>query len=285
MLEAVSFIAFVLLLGCAGSIAYRADYVPDKPIVDRDRIIGRVLIYTTQSDEPSHNRWNRTQHHQSQIRETLTAPVAIMMHRKDRENTRCSVYGIGSGACGTGSFRCTPTVSYVARVYRSVAAVASARVARLGNLRDIVMVGERRSPVHNEEASEGQSRHPRRAPTTCNDAMLNHFWVGRFPIFRLRLAVLTDDHATPGATYSISRRARENESFSHFSNQQVSTGGNRRCSRLLTNFAPSAGHPKRIEVSHFSASLFVQKSMNLHRRRRSAKFALIQRCAGISRYL
>jgi hypothetical protein len=62
--------------------------------------------------------------------------------------------------------------------------------------------------------------------------------------------------------------------------------GNRRCSRLLTNFAPSAGRPQQIEGSHFSTSFFVQKSMNLHRRRpRSAKFALIQRCAGISRYL
>jgi hypothetical protein len=43
--------AFGLLSGCAASIAYRADYVPDKPIVDGDRIIGRVLIYTPQNDD------------------------------------------------------------------------------------------------------------------------------------------------------------------------------------------------------------------------------------------
>jgi hypothetical protein len=44
-------IAFVLLSGCAASIAYRADYVPDKPIVDSDGIVGRVLIYATQNDD------------------------------------------------------------------------------------------------------------------------------------------------------------------------------------------------------------------------------------------
>ncbi len=44
-------IAFVLLSGFAASIAYRADYIPDRPIVDSDRIIGRVLIYLTQNDD------------------------------------------------------------------------------------------------------------------------------------------------------------------------------------------------------------------------------------------
>jgi hypothetical protein len=37
--------------GCASSIAYRADYVPDKPMAETDRITGRVLIYTTHEDD------------------------------------------------------------------------------------------------------------------------------------------------------------------------------------------------------------------------------------------
>ncbi|MGH8263842.1 MAG: hypothetical protein ACRET4_10205 [Steroidobacteraceae bacterium] len=40
-----------ILGGCATSIAYRADYVPDKPIADADRIKGRILIYTTKADD------------------------------------------------------------------------------------------------------------------------------------------------------------------------------------------------------------------------------------------
>lgn len=43
--------AMLLLSGCAASIAYRADYVPDKPIADTDRISGRVLVYTTRNDD------------------------------------------------------------------------------------------------------------------------------------------------------------------------------------------------------------------------------------------
>lgn len=43
--------ALLLLSGCAASIAYRADYVPDKPIADTDRISGRVLVYTTLNDD------------------------------------------------------------------------------------------------------------------------------------------------------------------------------------------------------------------------------------------
>jgi hypothetical protein len=41
----------ILLSGCAASIAYRADYVPDRPISETDRIAGRVLIYTTRGDD------------------------------------------------------------------------------------------------------------------------------------------------------------------------------------------------------------------------------------------
>ena len=40
-----------LLGGCATSIAYRADYIPDRPVADSDRINGRVLVYTTKADD------------------------------------------------------------------------------------------------------------------------------------------------------------------------------------------------------------------------------------------
>jgi hypothetical protein len=43
--------AALLLTGCAASMAYRADYVPDKPVADSDRITGRVLVYTTPADD------------------------------------------------------------------------------------------------------------------------------------------------------------------------------------------------------------------------------------------
>jgi hypothetical protein len=43
--------ALALLGGCATSIAYRADYVPDRPVADNERIAGRVLVYTTTTDD------------------------------------------------------------------------------------------------------------------------------------------------------------------------------------------------------------------------------------------
>jgi hypothetical protein len=49
--SAVTAVMVLLLCGCAASMAYRADYVPDKPLADTDRIMGRVLVYTTQSDD------------------------------------------------------------------------------------------------------------------------------------------------------------------------------------------------------------------------------------------
>lgn len=50
--RALAALALVSILGgCATSIAYRADYVPDKPIADADRIKGRILIYTTKADD------------------------------------------------------------------------------------------------------------------------------------------------------------------------------------------------------------------------------------------
>jgi hypothetical protein len=47
------FAAFTVLLlcGCAASMAYRPDYVPNKPVAESDRIMGRVLVYTTQNDD------------------------------------------------------------------------------------------------------------------------------------------------------------------------------------------------------------------------------------------
>ena len=47
---AVALAAF-FLCGCAASMGYRADDVPDRPIGNRDRVTGRVLIYTTQTDD------------------------------------------------------------------------------------------------------------------------------------------------------------------------------------------------------------------------------------------
>ena len=43
-------VAALFLCGCAASMAYRADDVPDKPIAE-DRVMGRVLIYTTRTDD------------------------------------------------------------------------------------------------------------------------------------------------------------------------------------------------------------------------------------------
>jgi hypothetical protein len=48
---AVGVVVVLMLYGCAASMAYRSDYVPDKPIADSDRISGRVLVYTTQADD------------------------------------------------------------------------------------------------------------------------------------------------------------------------------------------------------------------------------------------
>lgn len=44
-------LTIVLASGWASSIAYRADYVPDKPVAAEERIAGKVLVYTTKSDD------------------------------------------------------------------------------------------------------------------------------------------------------------------------------------------------------------------------------------------
>lgn len=51
-LRLVSGIAVLMsITGCASSIAYRADYVPDHAVVADERIAGRVLVYTTVADD------------------------------------------------------------------------------------------------------------------------------------------------------------------------------------------------------------------------------------------
>jgi hypothetical protein len=49
MLSAVA--AVVYLSGCASSIAYRADYVTERPVAANERLSGKVLVYTTKSDD------------------------------------------------------------------------------------------------------------------------------------------------------------------------------------------------------------------------------------------
>jgi hypothetical protein len=68
--------AATLLCGCASSIAYRADYVPDKVVADSDRVAGRVLIYTTRSDDERLITAGATSFTGSGAK--LTTPIGIM---------------------------------------------------------------------------------------------------------------------------------------------------------------------------------------------------------------
>ena len=65
-----------LLTGCASSIAYRADYVPDKPIDVSDHIAGKVLVYTTRSDDDRVITAGATSFTGSGAK--LTTPIGIM---------------------------------------------------------------------------------------------------------------------------------------------------------------------------------------------------------------
>lgn len=47
----VASVALVSVTGCATSIAYRADYVPETNIAADERIDGRILVYTSQADD------------------------------------------------------------------------------------------------------------------------------------------------------------------------------------------------------------------------------------------
>jgi len=69
-------VATAVLTGCAASMAYRADYVPDKPVADTDRIDGRVLVYTTQSDDDRLITAGATSFTGSGMK--LTTPIGMM---------------------------------------------------------------------------------------------------------------------------------------------------------------------------------------------------------------
>jgi hypothetical protein len=64
------------LYGCAASMAYRADYVPDKPIADSDRIAGKVLVYTTAGDDDQLITAGATSFTGSGMK--LTTPIGMM---------------------------------------------------------------------------------------------------------------------------------------------------------------------------------------------------------------
>jgi hypothetical protein len=50
-LRAVAVLATLFLAGCAAPIAYRPSYVPDGPTSPVDRVKGRVLVFTTATDD------------------------------------------------------------------------------------------------------------------------------------------------------------------------------------------------------------------------------------------
>jgi hypothetical protein len=67
----------LLLAGCASSIAYRADYVPDRPIPASEQIDGRVLVYTTRADDERLVTGGATSFTGSGAK--LTVPVGMMV--------------------------------------------------------------------------------------------------------------------------------------------------------------------------------------------------------------
>lgn len=69
-------LALAALSGCASSMAYRADYVPDKPFAESERIAGRVLIYTSQADDERLVTAGATSFTGSGMQ--LTTPVGMM---------------------------------------------------------------------------------------------------------------------------------------------------------------------------------------------------------------
>jgi len=62
--------------GCASSIAYRSDYVPDRPVAAQDRISGRVLVYTTKGDDEKLSSGGATSFTGSGA--NLTVPIGTM---------------------------------------------------------------------------------------------------------------------------------------------------------------------------------------------------------------
>ena len=67
----------LFLCGCAASMAYRADDVPDEPVAAGDRVTGRVLIYTSETDDDRLITAGSTSLAGSGIK--LTTPVGIMV--------------------------------------------------------------------------------------------------------------------------------------------------------------------------------------------------------------
>jgi hypothetical protein len=77
VLRVISMAGALLLCGCAASLAYRADDVPDEPVVDAERVMGRVLIYTTETDDDRLITAGATSFAGSGLK--LTTPVGIMV--------------------------------------------------------------------------------------------------------------------------------------------------------------------------------------------------------------
>jgi hypothetical protein len=68
--------AAAYLSGCASSIAYRADYVTDRPIAANERISGKILVYTTKSDDERLETGGATSFTGSGAK--LTTPIGMM---------------------------------------------------------------------------------------------------------------------------------------------------------------------------------------------------------------
>ena len=70
-------LAALCLCGCATSIGYRADDVPDEPVSEGDHVMGRVLIYTTKTDDDRLITAGATSVTGTGLK--LTTPVGVMV--------------------------------------------------------------------------------------------------------------------------------------------------------------------------------------------------------------
>ncbi|MBV9913511.1 MAG: hypothetical protein JOZ93_13095 [Sinobacteraceae bacterium] len=73
----VLFISGCFISGCAVSTAYRPADVPEEPVASSDRVAGRVLIYTTQTDDDRVITAGATSITAAGLR--LTTPVGTMV--------------------------------------------------------------------------------------------------------------------------------------------------------------------------------------------------------------
>jgi hypothetical protein len=62
--------------GCSASIGYRPDYVPDREVIANEAITGRVLVYTTRTDDERLITTGGTNFNQRDFK--LTMPIGIM---------------------------------------------------------------------------------------------------------------------------------------------------------------------------------------------------------------